>query len=82
MTDGPVFLWRPAAPEGAHEKFPEISIGWVIRSAQPVMVRLPRGKGRAAYWSRADDQWSDINIRHTIQITSTGPTEITLPPVP
>ena len=75
-----VEIWM--TPEGAHEKFPELSIGWVSRSDQPVTVKLPRGKGRAAYWSKVDDQWIDAKLRHPIQITADSPTEITLPPVP
>jgi hypothetical protein len=46
------------------------------------MVKLPRGKGRAAYWSKVDDRWNDTEIRHPIQITADGRTEITLPQVP
>ncbi|HLJ11273.1 MAG TPA: hypothetical protein VKU82_08790 [Planctomycetaceae bacterium] len=70
-------IWM--TPEGAHEKFPELSIGWVSRSDQPVTVKLPRGQGRAAYWSKVDDRWNETDTRHPIQITADGPTEIALP---
>lgn len=74
-----VEIWM--TPEGAHEKFPELSIGWVGHSDRPVVVKLPRGKGSVAYWSKVDDQWSDTTTRHPIQITGDGPTEIALPAV-
>jgi hypothetical protein len=75
-----VEIWM--TPEGAHEEFPELSIGWVGHTDQPVTVKLPRGKGRAAYWTKVNDQWHDTNFRHPIQVTAVdGPTEITLPPV-
>jgi len=73
-----VEVWM--TPEGVHEKFPELSIGWVSRGARPVTVKLPRGKGRAAYWTKVDDAWNDAEIRHPIEMTADGPTEITLPP--
>ncbi len=75
-----VEIWM--TPEGAHEKFPELSIGWVGRNDRPVMVKLPRGKGHATYWKKVDDQWNDTEVRHPIQTTADGPTEITLPPAP
>ena len=75
-----VEIWM--APEGAHEKFPELSIGWISHSDRPVTMKLPRGTGRAAYWSKADDRWNDLEIRHPIHITAGGPAEITLPAVP
>ncbi|HUY91064.1 MAG TPA: M56 family metallopeptidase [Pirellulales bacterium] len=84
--DEQVEIWM--TPEGAHEKFPELSIGWVGRSDQPVMLKVPRGKGLAAYWSKVNEQWSDAKFRHPIQFTADdGPTEhipkeITLPAVP
>ena len=48
---------------------------------QPVMVKLPRGKGHVAYWSKVDGEWKDTDFRRPIQITSDGPTEITVAPV-
>jgi beta-lactamase regulating signal transducer with metallopeptidase domain len=75
-----VELWM--TPEGAHKDFPRLSIGWVGHTDRPVMVKLPRGKGHVAYWSKVGDQWNDTGKRHPIQITADGPTEITLPPVP
>ena len=75
-----VEIWM--TPERAHEKFPELSIAWVGRSDRPVIVKLPRGWGRAAYWSKVDDRWDDTEIRHPIQITADGPTMITLAPSP
>jgi beta-lactamase regulating signal transducer with metallopeptidase domain len=75
-----VEIW--ATPEGAHEKFPGMSIGWVGRGERPVVVKLPRGKGTVAYWSKADDRWTDAKFRHPIQVTADGPAEIILPPVP
>ncbi|HEV3343578.1 MAG TPA: M56 family metallopeptidase [Pirellulales bacterium] len=73
-------IWM--TPEGAHEKFPELSIGWVGHSDRPVTVKLPRGKGHVAYWSKVEDRWNDTEVRHPIQMTAAGPTEITLPAVP
>ncbi len=75
-----VEIWM--SPEGAHEKFPELSIGWISHSDRPVKMKLPRGTGRAAYWGKADDRWDDLEIRHPIHITADGPAEITLPAVP
>lgn len=78
--DEQVEIWM--TPEGAHDKFPELSIGWVGRSDQPVILKVPRGRGHAAYLSKVDDRWNDLEIQHPIRITSDGPTEITLPVVP
>lgn len=78
--DEQVEIWM--TPRGAHEEFPELSIGWVGHSNQPVTVKLPRGNGRAAYWRKAGDQWNDAEVRHPIQITGDGPKEITLPALP
>lgn len=74
-------------PAGAHEKFPELSIGWVGHSDQPVTVKLPRGKGHVSYWRKVDDQWHDTDFWHPIQMTADGPAEfipieITVPSVP
>lgn len=74
-----VEIWM--TPEGAHEKFPGLSIGWVGHSDRPVAVKMPRGKGSVAYWSKVGDQWSDTQIRHPIRISADGPTEIKLPVV-
>ncbi|HWB11890.1 MAG TPA: M56 family metallopeptidase [Pirellulales bacterium] len=74
-----VEIWM--RPEGAHEKFPGMSMGWVGRGDRPVVVKLPRGKGSVAYWTKADDRWTDAEFRHPIQITADGPTKITLPPL-
>ncbi|HEY3968166.1 MAG TPA: M56 family metallopeptidase [Planctomycetaceae bacterium] len=73
-----VEIWM--TPEGAHEKFPALSIGWVGHGDRPVIVKLPRGKGNATYWKKVNDEWTETDVRHSIQMTADGPTEITLPP--
>ena len=69
-------------PEGAHEKFPGLSIGTFSHSDEPFTVKMPRAKGRAAYLSVVDGEWNDTKFRHPIEITADGPKEVTLPAVP
>jgi hypothetical protein len=42
-------------------------------------MKLPNGKGYAAYYRKSGDEWNGMDVRHHFQVTVDGPKEIMLP---